>query len=581
VVLYAVLAAIAAYGLVLGYTAYEAYHHLRDAQATVGRLRAELLRTDTPATAIDAHVADLRRSAARARALTDGPAWRLPAALPWAGRPFATVRGIAAAADDLSQEVLPKVAAARATGLAEDLKRPGGVDLAPLVAAHRPVTQASASAERILVDVRALPTTGIGGVDGARTDLVEQLEDLTGQLHSVDQALDLIPPMLGAQTPRRYIVAFQNNSEARGAGGLPGVFAILRADRGKLSFEHYGVSGDFSGITVSLRGLSEGFAKHYRGAAPDRYFGNTTVSPHFPDSAQLLMRFWEAKSGQRVDGAMAMDPSALAMFLAVTGPTELADGTTVSASNVVSLTERDAYQRFTDPVVRKQYLVVVAKAIAEDVLANGPAKPIAMAGALSKAVDQRRLLVYSRHREEQEVLGALPIGGALSKTDGLFAGVVINNGGGNKLDYYLERDLTYEAGPCIPGAPRAATVTLRLTNRAPRGGLTDYVAGRADLPKNTVPAGTNRLLVGYYATTGAGFDKATLDGKAALLAVDTERGRPVFTAALEIAPGQTRTLVLHIDEPEGARGPVTTLVQPLVLPQRTHIDAPACPGGRP
>jgi hypothetical protein len=119
-------------------------------------------------------------------------------------------------------------------------------------------------------------------------------------------------------------------------------------------------------------------------------------------------------------------------------------------------------------------------------------------------------------------------------------------------------------------------VTIRLTNTAPRTGLTTYVAGRADLPPGSVPPGTNRLLVGYYATKGAGFNGATLDGKQAFLAVDSERGRPVFTSELEIKPGQTRTLVIQLEEPAAAAGAVTTLVQPLVLPQTTHVLGPVC-----
>jgi hypothetical protein len=120
-------------------------------------------------------------------------------------------------------------------------------------------------------------------------------------------------------------------------------------------------------------------------------------------------------------------------------------------------------------------------------------------------------------------------------------------------------------------------VTIRLTNRAPRSGLTDYVAGRADRPQVPVPSGTNRLLVGYYATKGAAFSDATLDGRPELLSVDSERGRPVFTSTLEISPGQTRTLRMTIEEPPEAVGPVTTLVQPLVLPQKTVVRAPGCP----
>ena len=90
-----------------------------------------------------------------------------------------------------------------------------------------------------------------------------------------------------------------------------------------------------------------------------------------------------------------------------------------------------------------------------------------------------------------------------------------------------------------------------------------------------MPRGTNRLLVGYYATKEADFSDATLDGKPAFLDVDTERGTAgLHSLALEIAPGQTRTLTIRIDEPAGAKGPVTTLVQPLVLPdQRHHSDS--------
>jgi hypothetical protein len=273
---------------------------------------------------------------------------------------------------------------------------------------------------------------------------------------------------------------------------------------------------------------------------------------------------------------MAIDPTALSKLLAVTGPTSLEDGTRVGAANVVALVERDAYERFADPAVRKLYLIEVAKAVADDVLERGPEKGTQLAGALGKAVAERRLLVFSTHKVEQGVLERRPVGGAVSGTDGLFSGVVINNGGGNKLDYYLEREVTYEAAPCSSPTPDNATVTIRLTNRAPRSGLTDYVAGRADRPVVPVKKGTNRLLVGYYATKGAAFSDATLDGKPELLSVDSERGRPVFTSTLEIAPGQTRVLRMTIEEPAEARGPVTTLVQPLFLPLRTTVSAPAC-----
>ena len=577
---FAALTVLALYGLALALTGFLAHRHLRDAQAAVGLLRTGLAEQDTPRADIDRHLRTVQAEARAAHDLTGGPLWDLPARLPWAGRPFETVQGVAAGVDTVADEVLPPVRSVRDRLVGVDLSRgEGGLDLAPIAAAQTPLAQARTANDRALRDVSDLPSTGIAPIDEGRRDLVGQLDAVSRQLRSAHEAVELLPPMLGAEGPRRYFVAFQNNAEARGAGGLPGVFAVLRADKGKVSFEQYGVSGDFGGLEVPLTGLSPGYAEHYREAGPGKFFGNATVSPHFPDGAELMLRFWKAKTGQQLDGALAIDPNALAMMLEVTGPTTMADGTVLKASSVVALTEKDAYQRFTDPVVRKQYLITVAKAIADDVLERGPAKGTALASAVGRGVGERRILLYSTHAEEQRVIAGRPVGGALSDTAGLFSGVVINNGGGNKLDYYLDRQVTYQGPACGAADPRA-TVTIRLTNRAPKSGLTNYVAGRADQPVDPVPKGTNRLLVGYYATKEAGFSDATLDGEPTVLAVDDERGRPVFTAAFELKPGQTRTLVIRIEEPPEAKGPVTTLVQPLVLPQRTTIEVPDCRRGQ-
>jgi hypothetical protein len=573
---YAVAAALLLCALALGWTAFETHAHLREARAAVGPLRSALVDQRTPAAEIDRRLRTLQREADAARSLTDGPLWGLPAALPWVGEPFQTVRGASTAVSAVAHEVLPPVTRARHSLVGVSLQNPGGgIDLAPVRAAQQPLGEARRAAEAVRADVRALPTSGIRPVDAARRDLVSQLDEVAAQLTSSHDVVSLLPRMLGAQEPRRYLVAFQNDAEARGAGGLPGVYAVVRADQGRLDFVRYGVSGDFAGVQVPLDGLGEEYARLYRGAGPGRFFGNATVSPHFPSGGTLLLRYYEARYGDRLDGAVALDPTALSMLLAVTGPTRLEDGTRVGADNVVALTERDAYQRFPDPVLRKLYLIEVAKAVADDILERGPDKGVRFAGALGTAADARRLLVFSTHPSEQAVLAGRKVGGALSDTEGLFSGVVVNNGGGNKLDYYLEREVTYDAS-CSSGRHQAQ-VTVRLTNTAPKSGLSDYVAGRADQPVVPVKKGTNRLLVSYYATKGAGFTRATLDGKPALLASETERGRPVFTSTIDIGPGQTRVLRLTIEEPPHARGPVTTLVQPLVRPQKTVVNAAGCP----
>ena len=230
---YAVAAALLLFAVALGYSAFQTHRHLRDAQMAVGLLRAGLVNQKTPAAEVEQRLATVQREADAARSLTDGPLWGVPAAVPWLGRPFETVRGASAAVSRVAHDVLPPVRAARDGLVGVDLTQPkGGIDLRPVAAAEKPLGQASRSSDAVLADVSALPVSGVGPVDQARADLLGQLQDLSGQLRSTHEAVSLLPPMLGADGPRRYMVAFQNNAEARGSGGLPGVYAVRQGRPG-------------------------------------------------------------------------------------------------------------------------------------------------------------------------------------------------------------------------------------------------------------------------------------------------------------------------------------------------------------
>ncbi len=112
-------------------------------------------------------------------------------------------------------------------------------------------------------------------------------------------------------------------------------------------------------------------------------------------------------------------------------------------------------------------------------LFSGSGSPRAMLDALGKAAGERRLLVYSARPTEQALLASTPLGGVLSTAPGPYAALVVNNGAGNKLDYYLGRSLSYSLGACST-AERASVITATLTNGAPSTGLPEYAAFRLD-----------------------------------------------------------------------------------------------------
>ncbi|MEU3777166.1 DUF4012 domain-containing protein [Streptomyces sp. NPDC032472] len=511
--------------------------------------------------------------AARAHLLTTGPAWYSAAELPFLGGPVRTVRGAAYAADRLASDVLSPL-----TGvLPPSTPHGSGGGMSEALAAlqrHGPeIARAADVVAEVRTDVHGLPrSTWLPAADRARAALQQQLDRLAPAMTDASLAARVLPSMLGTQGQRRYFLAFQNIAEARGTGGLPGAFAVLRADRGRLSFERFGNNTEMETAKPDID-LGAEFNARYAGSDPTHVWPNSNMSPHFPYAARIWAAAWRKHTGERVDGAIAVDPVTLSRLLQVTGPARMADGTELTADNVVDLTERASYAKYDDIARRKAFFVDAARSAAARLMGalDDTRRLPALLVALNDAQGDGRLKVWSAHAAEQRLLESRPYSGTLPNAPGPFAGLVVNNAAGSKLDYYLDRSLTWEAGACS-GSARAVTVTMTLTNRAPASGLPDYVTIRADSPPYRTRPGDNRLQVSYYAGVGATLADATLDGRRALLASGVERGHSVFTLDLELPVGSRRTLVLHLLEPH-ADGAPTLLRQSLVTPLRTMLKS--------
>ena len=143
--------------------------------------------------------------------------------------------------------------------------------------------------------------------------------------------------------------------------------------------------------------------------------------------------------------------------------------------------------------------------------------------------------------------------------------LVNNLSGGNKLDYYLKREIEYAADGC-DGETRKSTVTIRLTNTAPDKPLPDYVAGSAALLPEIpidVPSGTMLTSVRLLATKDAKLVSALANGQRAPAFTGTERGHPSFEVQVAIPPGQSGELSFHLSEPTSPGAPRVP-IQPLV-----------------
>lgn len=545
---------------------------LQTVRAEVHQLRAQVAAGDLDAARATA--SEIAGHAGRAHWLTTGPAWAVFAGLP-GGQPLQTVRTMAAQIDTLSSDVVPQlVTASRRLDPASLRLSDGRVDLARIARAAPVLDRASAGMQHAVDAIQRQPAhSWLGPVDAARSDLLSQLSSLRQTLHSADLAVRIAPVMLGEHGVKRYFVAFQNEAEARGTGGIPGAFAIMRADHGSISFERF-ESDNTLHVQPTRLDFGAGYQQLFDDARTTSLYVNSNLSPNFPYAAQVWLAMWRAHSGQRLDGALAIDPTALSYLLRVAGPAALPDGTKVTAGNVVALTENRVYFRYPtkqDQRSRKAYLLGLARAVSTQIL-HSKASTTQLVKAGGRAAGERRLLVYSADPDVQAELAQTSLSGAIPNTAQPYVGLSIVNDGGNKLDYYLDRSLTWARTGC--GATRDVTVTVRLTNDAPAG-LPPYLSARSDRPGYPVKAGDNRLEVSYYGTRGGQMTGVTVDGEPGTADVGSDLGHPVFTVDVEVPRGTTRTIVFHLAEP-GTAGPPLVLNQPLVRPLHVSIADARC-----
>ena len=522
---------------------------------------------------------EMRSRAESAKAHTSGPAWWVVSQIPGLGAPLQSARQLTTDIAALARTALPTAMSA-GTDLSGPalLTGPSQIDVTKLAAARQPLDQAAAQVNAIAARLRHVSGNTWLGLVNSKVKLVnDEMQKLESSLQGASKATQLLPSLLGADGPRHYFVGFENEAEARGLGGLPGAYGILTADHGRLHFTRFGPDEDLLNARSSVQFGNDWQVRYVDGFKANTIFRNSDASPNFPYAAATWISMWQNQFHQHLDGAMALDPTALSYLLKSTGLITLSDGQKIGPGNVAEVLESSVYAKFpglnrSSIDARKAYLVDAAKSIVATVTNDASHHPEILLPAVAQAVAEKRLVVYSTTPSVEKQFADAGIAGLLDRTARPFVGLVINNASGSKLDYYLDRSIDYKRTTC--GAT-TATVTVKLTNNAPSSGLPAYVTYISGLTRGAV--GQNYDQAALYLTQGADVSSVTLDGKRQYIQTSEELGHEVISLGVLMQPGQTRTLVYRVQEPR-ARGHLEIPVQPLVRDMGIHVDAPAACG---
>jgi hypothetical protein len=559
----------------LTYQAIQAKSNLEEARDNAQQAKEALLKGNVE----DATkwVNEAHSNAQAARDATHSLPWNIASVVPWLGGPFETGQQISDVVLGVVADVLqPAVHIGQAMS-PDRLLEGGRIDVQSLRDAAPQLSDISTAAARLDSQASTIPAPKyLSAMGVASEELKTQTADISGLIRNTALAARLAPSMMGADGPRSYFMGFQTNAEARGTGGLLGAFGILRFDNGVPNVDKLGQNAELNKAFAPID-LGADYTKQYAFNNPTIDPRNSNLSSHFPYAAQIWKSMWEQQSGTIVDGVIAIDPVALSYILGAVGPVTMPDGEIITKDNVVDLTESTAYTRFADDNnARKQYLQDVASEIVKK-MTGQVQSPRQLLEALGKALSEGRIAAWSSSPAEQQVLEETPLARVVPEDAAPYAAVVINNLGGNKLDYYLTRHIEYSADSC-DAKTRKSTVVVRLTNNvpAPADSLPDYVAAVNELPLD-LPKGTNTPSVSLLATKQAELTKATINGEPLTILIGAERGHPVFNAQIVIDAGRTVELRYELTEPTSPGAPRVP-IQPLLDTVSPVVSVPECSG---
>lgn len=401
----------------------------------------------------------------------------------------------------------------------------------------------------------------IGPVHRARLDVATQVGRVRRSLTDAEVAADGLAAM--ATGPSRYLVLAANTAEMRAGSGMLLSAGVLTMRNGRFTLGPMTSTADLR-LPPGRVAVGGDYAARWGWLEPTSEWRYLGMTPRFPATARLAARMWQARTGERVDGVLAVDPFALRAVIAATGPVEV-DGQTITKDNVVRELLVEQYRAVSDDPVPE--LEVADQLARRERLSRVAGAVIARLDAtdwdLARLVDEllpsaraRHVLAWSPIPAQARAWRAAGLDGAMRRASLM---VSVMNRSGNKLDQFLPVQAALGVRPGRDGV--RITLRLRILNLAPRG-LGWYVLG--PYPHSSLREGQYRGIVAVNLPWAAG--AVSMRGVERIVASGSDGPTRVVAGDIDLDRGEALTVTVRFSLPRGyeqvriepsARSPVT------------------------
>ena len=388
--------------------------------------------------------------------------------------------------------------------------------------------------ERRLARVELGPADAlVGPLRRRRDELARHLADARRTLQRGGDVLVAVRDVL--EGPQTYLVLAANNAEMRAGSGMFLSAGALETVNGALRLGPMQPTGDLALPGDGLPAPGD-LGARWGFLHPGREWRNLGTSPRFDASASLAADMWQARTGQKVDGVLALDPVAVRAILRVVGPVDVA-GTAITAERVVPYLLHDQYVGLdaTDAqAARREQLGALAEAALAR-LDQGEFDLRRLVAGFMEAARGRHVLAWSAHEADQDAWEAAGVDGGLTDRSVL---VAVLNRGGNKLDQYVAASNRLVWRPRAEGTEGTLTISLR--NSAPDS-EGSYLLG--PYPGTGLAVGDYQGIVAV--TLPGAATKVEIEGAGPLVAAGPDGPAAVVAAPVLLRRGASLELVVR------------------------------------
>ncbi len=357
------------------------------------------------------------------------------------------------------------------------------------------------------------------------------------------RALSILLPEAIGKGDKNYLVLLLNNNELRPGGGFIGSFAKVSFSGGKLKKlavnDTYAIDGQLTGHVEPPKEIKQILGQK------DFFLRDSNWEPDFPTSARQAEWFYNKETGEQVSGVVALDISAVADFLRVVGPVELADynNEKITSDNLFEQAITHAEVGFfPGSQAKKSFLTSLTQGLLNQLFFLPNQNWPGIVSSLGGSIDERHVSVYLddptlfSYLVSQDWAGLMPRPSALP-SDQLqdFLAPVEANLGANKANYYLDRSLSLATTVGKDGEIKQ-TLRIAYINRS---------------PSDTFPAGIYKNAMRVYVPIGSTLQSASWGEKDLTPDITnfTDYGRLGLDFYLELAPKEQKTLTVTYQLP--------------------------------